>query len=50
MLSEQYKGGNIFKSFYNGLVSNIKAMEDTNKCSSLIYVIEKTKDAVPIDA
>ena len=37
-------------AFYNALVSNIKAMEDTNKCSSLIYVIEKTNDAVLIDA
>jgi 2-polyprenyl-3-methyl-5-hydroxy-6-metoxy-1,4-benzoquinol methylase len=43
MLSEQYKGGNIFKAFFNGLKSNIKAMDDKGKCSSIIYVIEKTK-------
>jgi 2-polyprenyl-3-methyl-5-hydroxy-6-metoxy-1,4-benzoquinol methylase len=40
ILSEQYKNGksNIFKAFINGAVSNIKAMGDVKKCSSLIYV------------
>jgi 2-polyprenyl-3-methyl-5-hydroxy-6-metoxy-1,4-benzoquinol methylase len=43
MLSEQYKGGNIFAAFFNGLKSNIKAMNDYGQCSSVIYVIEKIK-------
>lgn len=43
MLSEQYKGGNIIKAFFNGFVSNLNAIEDKGKCSSVIYVIEKTK-------
>jgi 2-polyprenyl-3-methyl-5-hydroxy-6-metoxy-1,4-benzoquinol methylase len=45
MLSEQYKNGrgNIIKAFFNGLVSNIKAMANKEKCSSVIYIIERTK-------
>jgi 2-polyprenyl-3-methyl-5-hydroxy-6-metoxy-1,4-benzoquinol methylase len=43
MLSEKYKNGkgNIVKAFFNGLVSNLKAMGDKAKCSSVIYVITK---------
>ena len=43
MLSEQYKGGkgNLIKAFWIGLVSNIKTLFNSNKCSSLIYIIEK---------
>ena len=43
MLSEKYKNGkgNIIKAFWNGLVSNLKAMGDKKKCSSLIYIISK---------
>ncbi len=43
MLSEQYKNdkGNILKAFFNGLFSNIKAMKDVRKCSSVIYIISK---------
>jgi len=43
MLSEQYKNGkgNIVKAFWNGLRSNIKAMGDNKKCSSVIYIISK---------
>jgi 2-polyprenyl-3-methyl-5-hydroxy-6-metoxy-1,4-benzoquinol methylase len=43
MLSEKYKNskGNIIKAFLNGLASNIKAMGDKTKCSSVIYVIAK---------
>ncbi|MGG9963652.1 class I SAM-dependent methyltransferase [Ferruginibacter sp. SUN106] len=43
MLSEQYKNGkgNIIKAFWNGLISNLKAMGDKTKCSSVIYVISK---------
>jgi hypothetical protein len=43
MLSEKYKNGkgNIIKAFFNGLISNLKAMGDKSKCSSVIYVIAK---------
>ncbi len=41
MLSEQYKDGkgNIVNAFFNGFFSNIKALSDKEKCSSVIYVI-----------
>jgi 2-polyprenyl-3-methyl-5-hydroxy-6-metoxy-1,4-benzoquinol methylase len=44
MLSEQYKTGrsNIIKAFFNGAISNIKTMFDTQRCSSLIYVSSKS--------
>lgn len=44
MLSEKYKNngkGNIVKAFINGLISNLKAMGDKSKCSSVIYIISK---------
>jgi 2-polyprenyl-3-methyl-5-hydroxy-6-metoxy-1,4-benzoquinol methylase len=44
MLSEKYKNngkGNILKAFMNGLGSNLKAMSDKSKCSSVIYIISK---------
>ncbi len=43
MLSEQYKNGkgNIIKAVFNGLMSNLKALGNTRKCSSVIYVISK---------
>jgi 2-polyprenyl-3-methyl-5-hydroxy-6-metoxy-1,4-benzoquinol methylase len=43
MLSEQYKNGkgNIVKAFWNGLISNLKAMSDHKRCSSVIYIISK---------
>jgi 2-polyprenyl-3-methyl-5-hydroxy-6-metoxy-1,4-benzoquinol methylase len=43
MLSEQYKNGkgNIVKAFFVGLISNIKAFFNNEKCSSIIYVIGK---------
>lgn len=43
MLSEQYKKGrnNIIRAFWNGLISNIITLGNKNKCSSLIYIIEK---------
>ena len=43
MLSEKCKNGkgNIVKAFFNGFISNLKAVEDKTKCSSLIYVISK---------
>jgi 2-polyprenyl-3-methyl-5-hydroxy-6-metoxy-1,4-benzoquinol methylase len=43
MLSEQYKTGhsNIVKAFFNGAVSNMKAVFSKQYCSSLIYVVGK---------
>ncbi|MEO8174978.1 MAG: class I SAM-dependent methyltransferase [Sediminibacterium sp.] len=42
MLSEQNKDGkgNIAKAFIAGLVSNVKALNDKQKCSSVIYIIK----------
>ena len=44
MLSEQYKNGkgNIIKAFFIGLLSNVKALYNKEKCSSLIYIIKKS--------
>jgi 2-polyprenyl-3-methyl-5-hydroxy-6-metoxy-1,4-benzoquinol methylase len=43
MLSEKYKNGrgNIIKACWNGLVSNINALFDKSKCSSVIYIISR---------
>jgi 2-polyprenyl-3-methyl-5-hydroxy-6-metoxy-1,4-benzoquinol methylase len=43
MLSENYKNGkgNVPKAFLNGFISNLKAISDHKKCSSVIYVISK---------
>ncbi len=43
MLSEEYKNGtpNFLKALLNGLVSNLKCITDSTKCSSVIYVFEK---------
>lgn len=43
MLSEQYKTGkgNIIKAFWNGFISNCRAIANKEKCSSVIYIIEK---------
>ncbi|HMU09488.1 MAG TPA: class I SAM-dependent methyltransferase [Ferruginibacter sp.] len=43
MLSEKYKNGkgNIAKAVINGFLSNLKALGNTKKCSSVIYVIGK---------
>jgi SAM-dependent methyltransferase len=43
MLSEQYKNGNsnIIGAVWNGLLSNLKALGDRKKCSSVIYVFSK---------
>jgi len=45
MLSEQYKTGhnNLVRAVWNGMASNMKAMSDVKKCSSIIYVIKKDK-------
>ncbi|HIP36781.1 MAG TPA: class I SAM-dependent methyltransferase [Crocinitomix sp.] len=39
MLSEKYKGGNLFSAFYTGLKSNLKAKQDSY--SSQIYILRK---------
>ena len=43
MLSEQYKNGkgNMISACWNGLVSNSKTLFNTEKCSSVIYIISK---------
>jgi 2-polyprenyl-3-methyl-5-hydroxy-6-metoxy-1,4-benzoquinol methylase len=43
MLSEQYKTGrsNFIKAVWNGVASNTKAMNNAERCSSVIYVIKK---------
>ncbi len=43
MLSEQYRNGkgNVVGAFLNGLISNIKTVFDSKRCSSVIYVIKK---------
>ena len=42
MLSEQYKSGsNLIKAGLNGILSNLKAVADNKRCSSVIYIAEK---------
>ena len=43
LLSSKYKNGspNWIGAFWTGLVSNIKAMSDVKKCSSVIYIMSK---------
>jgi SAM-dependent methyltransferase len=43
MLSSKYKNGktNLAGAFWNGLRSNLKALGDVKRCSSVIYVIAK---------
>jgi 2-polyprenyl-3-methyl-5-hydroxy-6-metoxy-1,4-benzoquinol methylase len=43
LLSSKYKKGktNFFTSLWNGIRSNLKAVKDTKKCSSVIYIIGK---------
>ncbi len=41
LLSEQHKGGSMAKAFFIGLFSNLKALFDVRKSSSVIYVIER---------
>jgi 2-polyprenyl-3-methyl-5-hydroxy-6-metoxy-1,4-benzoquinol methylase len=45
MLSEQYKNGrgNIIRAFWNGFISNCKALVNKERCSSIIYIIEKAQ-------
>ena len=44
MISEKYKGGNIFSGFVNGFKSNLAANSKNNKYSSQVYVIKHQKD------
>ncbi|MBK7434571.1 MAG: class I SAM-dependent methyltransferase [Chitinophagaceae bacterium] len=46
LLSEKYKNGkgNLFSAGWTGLISNIKAMGNVRKCSSVIYVIQKVSE------
>jgi hypothetical protein len=43
LLSSRYKNGtaNWFGAVWTGLRSNLAAMNDVKKCSSLIYIISK---------
>jgi 2-polyprenyl-3-methyl-5-hydroxy-6-metoxy-1,4-benzoquinol methylase len=41
MLSEQYRKGSMIRGVVNGLRSNIHALGNTSRCSSVIYVIGK---------
>ncbi len=43
LLSSKYKKGkaNLISAFWNGFSSNIKAMGDVKKCSSVIYIVSK---------
>jgi 2-polyprenyl-3-methyl-5-hydroxy-6-metoxy-1,4-benzoquinol methylase len=45
LLSEKYRSGHasLFKGFVTGAISNLKATRDHEKCSSLIFVVEKGK-------
>lgn len=43
MLSEKYKGGNILKAFFTGLLSNSKGSGNKKYFSSLIYIVRKAK-------
>ena len=43
MLSEQYKNGkgNFLRACWNGFISNVKAIGKREKCSSVIYIVDK---------
>jgi SAM-dependent methyltransferase len=40
MLSEKYRDGNILSAIMQGTISNLNALGNRNRCSSLIYVIK----------
>lgn len=42
MLTEQHKGGSLFNAILVGLWSNMTALLDVNKCSSVIYAFKKS--------
>ena len=43
LLSSKYKNGksNLVGAFFNGLRSNMQALQDVKRCSSVIYVVKK---------
>jgi predicted SAM-dependent methyltransferase len=41
MLTEQHNGGSFLKAILVGLWSNVTALLDVNKCSSVIYAFKK---------
>jgi hypothetical protein len=43
LLSEKYKNGysSLPKGFVSGAISNLKALRDKERCSSLIYIASK---------
>jgi 2-polyprenyl-3-methyl-5-hydroxy-6-metoxy-1,4-benzoquinol methylase len=45
MLSSKYKNGktNMITAVWNGLCSNLKALGNTDKCSSVIYIVRKSE-------
>ncbi len=46
LLSEKYKTGksNPGQAFFNGIISNARALVNTKKCSSIIYVAAPVKE------
>jgi len=42
MLTEQHKGGSMLQAILVGLWSNLTALLDVNKCSSVIYALKKS--------
>lgn len=43
MLSEKYRKGNIVRAMFVGFISNLKAMFNKRKCSSVIYITNVRK-------
>jgi SAM-dependent methyltransferase len=43
LLSSRYKQGkpNLFKAFWNGVISNCKAISNHQRCSSVVYIVGK---------
>lgn len=42
MLSEKYRKGNIVRAVFTGMISNIKALFNRRKCSSIIYLAKRS--------
>ena len=42
MLSEKYKGGSMVQGVIQGFLSNLKALFNKERCSSLIYIAERS--------
>jgi SAM-dependent methyltransferase len=41
LLSEKYRGGNMLKAIWNGIISNLNVINNREQCSSQVYIIEK---------